>query len=64
MIDNSKNNSNIKFILADKSDLDTLEEIRVIAFRPIFDSFRKILGDTIYEHAQLPEDEAQKSKSR
>ena len=51
--------SNIKFIVAEKQDIEKLEEIRKQAFQPIFDSFRNILGDTIYECAQLPEDEAQ-----
>lgn len=50
----------VKFILAHGEDIEVLEEIRALAFQPIFDSFRKILGDTIYEHAQLPEDKAQK----
>ncbi|KAA3624019.1 MAG: GNAT family N-acetyltransferase [Bacteroidetes bacterium] len=61
MINNSsKNESNIEFIVADEKDIDTLEDIRESAFQPIFDSFRNILGKTIYEYAQLPEDEAQK----
>ena len=59
-MNNSKNDSRISFIVARKDDLDILEEIRRKAFQPIFDSFRNILGDTIYEFAQLPEDIAQK----
>ena len=59
---NSPNiNSNLKFIIAQKEDLDDLEEIRKKAFQPIFNSFRNILGNTIYECAQLPEDLAQKN---
>ncbi len=50
----------LKFTTAHKADLNNLEAIRKKAFQPIFDSFRKILGDTIYEYAQLPEDLAQK----
>lgn len=60
MEDRSDNDSSIKFIIAQKEDIDHLEAIRAIAFQPIFDSFRSILGDTIYEYAQLPEDEAQR----
>lgn len=52
--------SKINFAIAQKEDLDSLEKIRQKAFQPIFDSFRKILGNTIYEIAQLPEDIAQK----
>ncbi len=54
------NHSTIKFIVAQEEDIDQLESIRLRAFQPIFDSFRNILGTTIYEHAQLPEDMAQK----
>lgn len=60
MEDSTGKASGIKFIIAQKEDVDHLEEIRAIAFQPIFDSFRSILGDTIYEYAQLPEDEAQR----
>ena len=60
MIDNSKTKPPIKFIGVVKNDLVYLEQIRRLAFQPIFDSFRQILGNTIYEYAQLPEDEAQK----
>ncbi len=57
---NMNSDSKINFIIAQKEDLDSLEEIRKKAFQPVFDSFRNILGDTIYEFAQLPEDLAQK----
>ncbi len=50
----------IVFLEAVGEDLQYLEKIRKRAFQPIFDSFRSILGNTIYEHAQLPEDMAQK----
>lgn len=56
--------SDIQFLKAAKTDLNTLESIRKKAFRPIFDSFRNILGNTIYEHAQLPEDLAQEKYLR
>ncbi len=56
-----KKDLDIQFIVASKVDLDDLEEIRAKAFQPIFDSFKNILGDTIYEHAQLPEDMAQQA---
>ncbi|MDN5215092.1 GNAT family N-acetyltransferase [Fulvivirgaceae bacterium BMA12] len=56
----TNSDSGLKFIIAQKEDLDSLEEIRKKAFQPVFDSFRNILGDTIYEFAQLPEDIAQK----
>ena len=59
-MNSTDSDSNIKFTIAQKEDLDHLEEIRQKAFQPIFDSFRNILGDTIYEFAQLPEDLAQK----
>ncbi|MFK7853731.1 MAG: hypothetical protein AB8B79_06450 [Granulosicoccus sp.] len=41
------------------SDHQELERIRVAAFTPIFESFRSILGDKIYELAQKAEDEEQ-----
>jgi len=41
------------------NDLPILEQIRLRAFAPIFESFRSILGDTIYEAAQKSEDEQQ-----
>lgn len=57
---NTNDDTRIEFIIAQKDDLDNLEVIRLKAFQPIFDSFRNILGDTIYEIAQLAEDLAQK----
>jgi GNAT superfamily N-acetyltransferase len=41
------------------ADLPRLEAIRAAAFAPIFASFRRVLGDTIYDAAQAPEDQAQ-----
>ena len=41
------------------SDLPKLETIRARAFAPIFGSFRKILGDEIYDIAQKSEDDKQ-----
>ncbi len=52
--------ADLQFVIAQKEDIDQLEIIRKKAFQPIFDSFRSILGETIYEHAQRPEDLAQK----
>ena len=56
----TKNNFKIKLKTATKTDLSFLEQIRAKAFQPVFDSFRKILGNTIYETAQKSEDIAQK----
>ena len=33
---------------ADENDLDTLQELTVLAFEPIFESFAKILGSRIF----------------
>lgn len=55
-----KNSPNIQFLEASKEDLESLEIIRQNAFKPVFDSFKSILGETIYEQAQKPEDLAQK----
>lgn len=41
------------------SDLPALQEVREAAFEPVFESFRSILGDAIYETAQAADDEAQ-----
>ena len=41
------------------NDLPSLEAIRIDAFKPVFESFRKILGEEIYELAQKKEDEQQ-----
>ena len=40
-------------------DQPHLEGVRQAAFAPVFDSFRTILGDEIYDLAQAREDEAQ-----
>ncbi len=53
--------SNIDFQEAKLEDLKALEAIRVKAFKPIFESFRNILGNVIYETAQMPEDLAQEN---
>ncbi|HSQ11268.1 MAG TPA: hypothetical protein VLN25_11765, partial [Burkholderiaceae bacterium] len=50
--------SELKFRPAVSSDADRLEVIRALAFAPVFASFRVLLGDTIYERAQRPRDEA------
>ena len=42
------------------SDLSTLQEIRKAAFTPIFDSFRSLLGDTIFDATQAPNIHSQK----
>ena len=49
----------LDFRHAVEDDLPALEEIRQKAFAPVFDSFRKILGETIYTLAQEPEDAQQ-----
>ncbi len=53
------NLDHLDFKLATRADLEVLETIRLKAFEPVFASFRKILGDVIYETAQLAEDLAQ-----
>lgn len=53
-------NTKIEFVISKKEDLEKLEEIRKKTFQPIFDSFKNILGETIYNIAQKSEDEAQK----
>lgn len=50
----------IRYERSRREDLKPLELIRTSAFQAIFASFQSILGDTIYELAQRPEDEAQK----
>lgn len=40
-------------------DLPHLENLRQAAFAPVFSSFRRILGEEIYDLAQAPEDEVQ-----
>ena len=49
----------ISFRKANKNDHTCLENLRLEAFQPIFTSFKKILGDEIYELAQRKEDEEQ-----
>ncbi len=49
----------ISFRKANLSDQESLENLRVEAFSPVFASFRKILGNEIYELAQKREDEEQ-----
>ena len=46
----------ISFRKANMNDQAPLENLRVEAFSPIFASFRKILGNEIYELAQKRED--------
>lgn len=46
------------------SELPVLEEIRQEAFRPVFASFREMLGDEVYRIAQQPEDEGQQELLR
>ncbi|MGR3277974.1 GNAT family N-acetyltransferase [Acaryochloris marina NIES-2412] len=50
---------NVVIRSANSTDLPYLENIRKVAFVPVFASFRKILGDDIYNLAQAHEDEAQ-----
>lgn len=52
-------NIEITFRLANTNDLSLMEDIRQKAFKPIFGSFRNILGDEIYRLAQEPEDNKQ-----
>ncbi|MEM6839357.1 MAG: GNAT family N-acetyltransferase [Cyanobacteria bacterium P01_C01_bin.120] len=47
--------------LVKPNDVSRLEEVRQVAFEPIFASFRSILGDEIYELAQAKEDEEQEA---
>ena len=44
---------------ANAADATRLEEVRRVAFAPVFASFRSILGEDIYNLAQAREDEAQ-----
>jgi len=55
-----EDDTKIEFAHSKKEDLEKLEEIRKKAFQPIFDSFKNILGETIYDIAQKSEDESQK----
>ena len=49
----------IKLGPSTKEQLAQLEQIRQLAFQPIFDSFREILGPRLYAIAQEKEDMAQ-----
>ncbi len=49
----------IEIQIAHEADLNAMEEVRKKAFKPIFESFRNILGDIVYETAQQAEDSAQ-----
>ena len=53
-------NEQLSIETATLDDLDQLESIRQEAFKPVFESFKNILGSIVYEHAQLPEDLQQK----
>ena len=55
-----RNKVEVSFRMANPNDHAILEELRLEAFSPIFASFRKILGDELYELAQKREDEDQK----
>jgi len=44
---------------AGRADAARLHEIREAAFAPVFASFRKVLGDELYELAQAGDDRAQ-----
>lgn len=54
------NELEIFFRRAELNDLNLLDSLRQESFAPIFASFRKILGEEIYELAQRREDEDQK----
>ncbi len=60
---NNLNNtqSNILVRSATSDDLSKFEVIREAAFKPVFESFRRILGDEIYEIAQASEDAGQQA---
>ena len=47
--------------LANDDDLPRLDSVRQAAFVPVFESFRSILGEEIYDLAQAHEDKAQGS---
>jgi GNAT superfamily N-acetyltransferase len=51
--------SNVVIRTANAGDATRLEEVRRVAFAPVFASFRSILGEDIYNLAQAREDEAQ-----
>lgn len=45
--------------VATLADLPAMQQVRELAFAPVFASFRAMLGETIYDRAQRHEDEAQ-----
>ena len=51
--------SNVVIRGASAGDATRLEEVRWVAFAPVFASFRSILGEDIYNLAQMREDQAQ-----
>jgi ribosomal protein S18 acetylase RimI-like enzyme len=51
--------SNVVIRAANAGDATRLEEVRRVAFAPVFASFRSILGEDIYNLAQAREEEAQ-----
>ncbi len=51
--------SSIHLALAKKEDHEHLEVIRQLAFKPIFESFKSILGPNLYSIAQEKEDNNQ-----
>lgn len=51
--------SRVDFRPAKDSDLETMEGIRAAAFAPVFESFRSLLGETLYALAQEKEDAEQ-----
>ena len=53
--------TNVVFRPSRSDDQAPMEAVRKVAFAPVFASFRSILGDSIYERAQAPDDEAQRA---
>jgi ribosomal protein S18 acetylase RimI-like enzyme len=51
----------LSFRAAEAKDQDALQALRAVAFKPVFASFRAILGDVIYEAAQAHEDADQEN---
>jgi GNAT superfamily N-acetyltransferase len=51
--------SNVVIRPASAGDATRLEQVRRVAFAPVFASFRSILGEDIYNLAQVREDQAQ-----
>ena len=52
-------NESLSIIEAEIIELESLDAIRTAAFQPVFESFKAILGENIYERAQEQEDLAQ-----